>query len=595
MTSRRSFVQQLSLAAAAIPVAGLPISSLKGVPAGGGSEGPVHAELAADASATTADIIIEKLIAWGVEFVFGLTGDGVIPIVEALRKRQDKIRYITVRHEESAAFMASGYAKYTGKLGVCLATTGPGAVHLMNGLYDAAMEGAPVLAITGVINHDLLGTQFTQEVDTVKMLQDLAIYNQEISGPIHALTVVDLACRNALTMPGVAHITAATDVQSKPLSEDKHSKKGGHLMGCSGFAPRIDTPKDDELEKAAALLNAGSKVVILCGRGSLGATAEVLQLAATLAAPVAKALLGKAVLPDDSPFTTGGTGNLGTMPSKQMMQECDTLLILGSNMPHLEYYPDKAVGIQVDRDSRRIGLRYPVTLGLHGDVRATIQALLPKLTPKSDRSFLQLAQERMKDWRSLIGKMESDRSVPVKPPFLVAQMSRLIKDDALVAIDTGAHTVFTARHWQVRAEQQLVVCGNLASMAPGLPYALAAQLAYPGRQCIAMVGDGSFTMLMGELATAVMYKLPVKVIIFKNDILAMDKFEQKDAGDPAYGISLQPVDFARIAEACGAEGYTCKKPEEIEPTLRRAFASSAPAVIQVEVDPEVSPAPPDKL
>jgi pyruvate dehydrogenase (quinone) len=306
-------------------------------------------------------------------------------------------------------------------------------------------------------------------------------------------------------------------------------------------------------------------------------------------------LLGKALLPDDSPFTTGGTGNLGTLPSKQMMQECDTLLILGSNMPHLEYYPDNATGIQIDRDPRRIGLRYPVTLGLHGDVRATVQALLPKIKTKTNRDFLKLAQQRMTGWRSLMTKLESDRSLPVKPPFLVAQMSRLIKQDAVVAIDTGAHTVFTARHWQVRTGQQLVVCGNLASMAPGLPYALAAQLAYPGRQCIAMVGDGSFTMLMGELATAVMYKLPVKVIIFKNNILAMDKFEQKDAGDPDYGIALQPVDFAKIAEACGAEGYTCTKPEEVEPTLRRAFASSSPAVIQVTVDAEMAPSPPDKL
>lgn len=588
MTSRREFVQHLSLAVAAIPVAGIPAPVVK--------TGPALMKLPDPSAAmTTADILVDKLIAWGVTMVFGLTGDGVIPFVEALRKRQDKIRYITVRHEESAAFMASGYAKYTGKLGVCLATTGPGAVHLMNGLYDAAMEGAPVLAITGVINHDLLGTQFTQEVDTVKMLDSVAIYNQEITGPVHALTVVDLACRNALTTPGVAHLTAATDVQSKPLSEDKHSKKGGHLTGAAGFTPRIDTPDEQELDKAAELLNAGNKIVILAGRGSLGAAEEVGQLADKLGAPVAKALLGKALLPDDSPFTTGGTGNLGTLPSKQMMQECDTLLILGSNMPHLEYYPDNATGIQIDRDPRRIGLRYPVTLGLHGDVRATVQALLPKIKTKTNRDFLKLAQQRMTGWRSLMTKLESDRSLPVKPPFLVAQMSRLIKQDAVVAIDTGAHTVFTARHWQVRTGQQLVVCGNLASMAPGLPYALAAQLAYPGRQCIAMVGDGSFTMLMGELATAVMYKLPVKVIIFKNNILAMDKFEQKDAGDPDYGITLQPVDFAKIAEACGAEGYTCTKPEEVEPTLRRAFASSSPAVIQVTVDAEMAPSPPDKL
>jgi pyruvate dehydrogenase (quinone) len=236
-----------------------------------------------------------------------------------------------------------------------------------------------------------------------------------------------------------------------------------------------------------------------------------------------------------------------------------------------------------------------VTLGLHGDVKATLLALIPKLNQKSNRDFLVLAQQRMKDWNNLTAKIESNQAVPVKPQYLVAQVSKLMKDDAVVAIDTGAHTVFTARHWKIKPDQQLVVCGNLASMAPGLPYALAAQVAYPRRQCIAMVGDGSFTMLMGEMATAVLYHLPVKVILFKNNALAMDRFEQEDLGNPDYGIALQPIDFAKIAEACGAEGYTCKRPEEIEPTLRKAFASSRPALIQVEVDPDENPLPPEKI
>jgi pyruvate dehydrogenase (quinone) len=595
MTTRRKFVQHLAMTMAATPIINnsLPVAGMDPVTNPGQPDpAPGHDVAASD---TTADIIVDKLIAWKVEQVFGLTGDGVNPIVEALRKKKDKIRYITVRHEESAAFMASGYAKYTGKLGVCLATTGPGAVHLMNGLYDAAMEGAPVLAITGIINHDLLGTQFTQEVDTVKMLEDVAIYNQNITGPVHALTVVDLACRNALTMPGVSHITVATDTQMKPLSEDKHSKKGAHLSGSSTAVPRIDIPDNNELARAADLLNAGTKIVILAGRGALNARTEVLELAEKLGAPVAKALLGKSLIPDDSPYTTGGTGHLGTLPSQEMMRECDTLLILGSNMPHLEYYPANAVGIQVDRDPRRIGLRYPVALGLHGDVRATLQALLPLLKSHPDRSWLQLAQQRMTDWKRKLAVIEADQGSPIKPPFLVAQVSRLLNENAVVAIDTGAHTVFTARHWAIRSGQQLAVCGNLASMAPGLPYALAAQVAYPGRQCVAMVGDGSFTMLMGEMATAVFYDLPVKVIIFKNNTLAMDKFEQEDLGNPDYGIDLQPIDFAKIAEACGAEGYTCKNPSELPSLLRRALSSSRPAVIQVEVDPHVNPAPPDKL
>ncbi len=546
-------------------------------------------------SDNTSDIIVDKLIAWKVDMIFSLVGDGVNPIFEALRKRKAEIRLITVRHEEAAAFMASGYAKATGKLGVCLGTTGPGAVHLMNGLYDAAMEGAPVLALTGLIPHDLLGTKFTQEVNTVAMLQDIAVYNQQVSGPVHAQTVVDLACRTALTTPGVAHITVATDVQQKPLSEDKHSEKGGHLSGSSTFMPRIDVPSNDELEQAAALLNNSSKIMILAGRGALHARDEVLQLAEKLNAPVAKALLGKALLPDDSPYTTGGTGRLGTLPSKQMMEECETLLILGSNMPYLDYYPKKAVGIQIDRDPKRIGLRYPVEIGLTGDVQATLKALLPKIKKQNDKSFLQLAQQRMSDWRKTLAKLEGDTSTPIKPPYLVAQVSKLIKDDAHISIDTGAHTVFTARHLPIKAKQEILVCGNLASMAPGLPYAIAAQLAFPNRQCIAMVGDGGFTMLMGEMATAVLYSLPVKIIIFKNNALAMDRFEQEEIGSKQYGIQLQPINFAKIAEGCGAEGYTCSDPSQLSAVLSKAFASNKPAVIQVDVDPDAPPDHPEKI
>ena len=594
--SRRRFVQNLSMVIAGAPFVPQIIHNDFS-----STEDPANKPQAgtppvvAGPDDTAADIIVDKLIAWKVNVIFGLTGDGINPIVEALRKKKDKVKYITVRHEESAAFMASGYAKYTGRLGVCMATTGPGAVHLMNGLYDAAMEGAPVLAITGIVNHDLLGTQFTQEVDTVKMLQDITVFNQTITGPIHAQTIVDLACRSAIMIPGVAHITVSTDTQMKPLSQDKHSKKGGHLSGSSVGEKRNDIPGDTELGQAANILNRSEKIVILAGRGSLSARDEIKQLAEKLGAPVAKALLGKALLADDSPYTTGGTGHLGTMPSKQMMEECDTLLILGSNMPHLEYYPKNAAAIQVDRDSKRLGLRYPITLGLHGDVKATLNALLPKINRKANREFLQLAQQRMQSWNTTLAKIEGVQSTPIKPQFLVSQVSRLAKDDAVLAIDTGAHTVFTARHWKIREGQQVAVCGNLASMAPGLPYALAAQVAYPERQCIAMVGDGSFTMLMGEMSTAVMFGLPVKIVVFKNNSLAMDRFEQEDLGNPDYGIALQPIDFAKIAEACGAEGYRCKLPAELPGILRRAFSSSAPAVIEVEVDPDENPLPPEKV
>jgi len=545
----------------------------------------------------TADILVERLIAWDVNVVFGLIGDGINHITEALRKRKDKIRLVTVRHEEAAAFMASGYAKLTGKLGVCMGTTGPGAVHLMNGIYDAAMEGAPVIALTGFVNHDLVGTSFTQEVDTVALMKDATVFNKMITGPRHAQTIVDLACRTALSIPGVAHLTVSKDTQKEELTHDNASEESENLHGSAKFAPRIETPSDGELNAAAELLNSGSRIAILAGRGALNARTEIENLAEKLGAPVIKALLGKAVLPDDSPYTTGGTGHLGTMPSKQMMHDCDRLLIVGSNMPHLEYYPDsnKAKMIQIDRDPKRIGLRCPVELGLNGDVQATLKALLPKLKLKSDRSFLKLAQERMAEWRKLMAKIEQNQGTPIKPQFLVAQLSTLLNDDAMICIDTGAHTQFSARHLQARGRQQITVSGNLATMAPALPYAIAAQVAFPGRQSIALAGDGGFTMLMAEMATAVLYELPIKVIVFKNNSLSMDRFEQEEMGYKPYGDSLQPIDFAKIAEACGAEGYRCDKPSEVPSTLKQAFASKRPAVIEVSVDPDEPPLPPDKV
>ena len=546
---------------------------------------------------TTADILVEQLIAWKVSFVFGLIGDGINPIIEALRKRQDQIRFISVRHEEAAAFMASGYAKYTGKLGVCIGTCGPGAIHLMNGLYDASKENAPVLAITGASFHDLQGTYYSQEINTVSLMEDAAVYNHMLTGPRQTQAIVDLACRTALATPGVAHLTVAKDTQQLPLSQDKASKGSENRRSSAAYTPRVETPPNSELEAAADLINRGQRVMILAGRGALPASAEVEQVAEKLGAPVAKALLGKAVLPDDSPYTTGGTGHLGTLPSMEGLHQCDTLLILGSNMPWLAFYPkpNQARIVQIEHDPKRVGLRCPVDIGLIGDVQATLQALLPKLQRKTDRSFLKLAQQGMAEWRKTLAQVEDEDHPLIKPQYLAAQVSRLLNDDATVSIDTGAHTVFTARHWQLRPAQRLAVSGNLATMAPGLPYAIAAQLAYPGRQCVAMVGDGGFTMLMGELATAVRYQLPVKVVIFRNNSLSQDLYEQKELGNQPYGADLTSIDFAKVAEACGAEGYRCTRKAEVPATLQKAFASDRPAVVEVWVDPDQAPAAPDKI
>ena len=323
----------------------------------------------------TSDILVETLIDWGATHVFGIVGDGINSIIEALRKRQDRIRYIGVRHEEAAAFMAAGFAKHTGRLGVCVGTTGPGAIHLMNGLYEAALDGAPVVALTGLTFHDLRGVHFQQGVDTVKLMQSVALYNEEVTGPEHAIIIGNRACRMALAERGVAHLTVSKDVQMMKLAADRRSMRNPGVRTSSSWSPPLTTPPADQLRAAAEILNSGSRVAVLAGQGALSARDEVIALADRLAAPVAKALLGKAVLPDDSPYTTGGIGDLGTAPSTWIMKNCDTVLILGSTMPWEEYYPNpgQARGVQVDLKPDRLGLRYPVEVGLTGDVKATLQ------------------------------------------------------------------------------------------------------------------------------------------------------------------------------------------------------------------------------
>ncbi|MCU1330102.1 MAG: pyruvate oxidase [Bryobacterales bacterium] len=556
-----------------------------------------EAVAAPQATDTTADIIVGTLIDWGVTHVFGLVGDGINGLLEALRKRQDQIQFVGVRHEEAAAFMACGFAKHTGKLGVCLATTGPGAAHLINGLYDAKFDSMPVLAITGTTFHDLGGLRFMQDLDTKVLMQDVSLFNVEITGPAHAVTVMNRACRAALGHRGVAHITIAKDVQAMPLSADKLSTENHGLRTSGSWLPTTDSAASKQLQVAADILNAGKRVAILVGQGALHARSEVEQLAERLGAPVAKALLGKAVLPDDSPFTTGGIGHLGTQPTQWVMQNCDTLLILGSTMPWIDAYPQpgQARGVQVDLNPDRLGLRYPVEAGLVGDVKATAAALLPLLQHQADRSFLSEAQRRMGDWVALLDRLETSPRTPLPPQTVIRALSDLIDEDAIISLDCGTNTHYSARHLRLRAGQKLTSAGLLATMAPGLPYAIAASFAYPKRQSIAITGDGGFAMLMAELSTATQYKLPVKVVVLKNNSLAEVRFEQMDLGNPEFGCDLYPIDFVAVAKACGADGFRCEKPEEVRPAIAAALRSPRAALVEAVVDADERPEKPEKM
>jgi pyruvate dehydrogenase (quinone) len=543
---------------------------------------------------TAAEILIDTLGDWGVEVVFGIPGDGINGIMEALRRRQDRIRFVQVRHEEAAAFMACGYAKFTGRLGVCLATSGPGGIHLLNGLYDAKLDGQPVLAITGMAYHDLVGTYTQQDVELDRLFVDVAKYNARVMGPTHVENVVDLACRTALAYRGVAHVTIPVDVQEMPATKTLRSKRNipGHTSDV--MARGAGLPADDELQRAAEVLNAGERVAILAGAGALGATEALEKTAETLGAPIVKALLGKAAVPDDSPYTTGGIGLLGTRPSQEALESCDTLLIVGTSFPYIEYYPKpgQARGVQIELDPMRVGLRYPVEVGLVGDSRRTLDALLPRLRRRSDRAFLERAQRGMREWDDLMRERAGRADRPMKPQVVAHALGSRLRDDAIVACDSGTITTWWARHIPARRGQMHSVSGNLATMACGLPYAIAAQIAYPERQVVAFVGDGGFAMLMADFATCVKYRLPVKVVVVKNNTLGQIKWEQMVfLGNPEYGCELHPIDFAAVARACGGEGFIVEDPAECGRVVEQALATPGPVLVEAVVDPFEPPLP----
>jgi pyruvate dehydrogenase (quinone) len=541
------------------------------------------------------DVLVDTLVHWGVEVVFGIPGDGINGIIEALRQRQEEIRFVQVRHEEAAAFMACGYAKWTGRLGVCLATSGPGGIHLLNGLYDAKLDGQPVLAITGLQFHDLLHTYTQQDVELDKLFMDVCVYNTRVMGAAHIENVTELACRTALAYRGVAHITIPVDLQEQAVKSDMRSKRNvpEHVPDLMAESAHMPTP--EELAAAASILNSGKKIVIMAGRGALHARREVELMAKKLAAPVVKPLLGKAVLPDDHPYTTGGTGLLGTRPSQEVLEDCDTLLIVGSSFPYIEYYPkpDQAKGIQIDLDPKRIGLRFPVDAALVGDSTLVLRSLLPLVHRREDRSFLEDAQAQMQKWRELMEERATRMDRPMKPQLVAHELNKLLSDDAIIATDSGTITGWAARHIDIRGEMMFSCSGNLATMACGLPYANAAAIAYPGRQVVAFIGDGGFTMLMGELATAVKYGLDVKIIIIKNNVLGQIKWEQMVfLGNPEFGCDLQPIDFAQVALGFGIQGFTIEEPEACGDILRQAMATPGPVVIEAVVDPNEPPMPP---
>jgi pyruvate dehydrogenase (quinone) len=546
---------------------------------------------------TGGDILVETLIRWGVDVVFGLPGDGINGIMEALRTRQEQIRFIQVRHEEAAAFAACGYAKMTGKLGCCLATSGPGGLHLLTGLYDAKMDRAPVIAITGMPYHDLIDTQTQQDVALDRVFTDVAAFNTRVMGPTHIENAVTQACRTALADRGVAHVAVPLDFQGQGIEEATDSKRNVAHHVSYEFGDSIVIPAAEELDRAAEWLNRGNRIVILAGAGALGARAELMALSERLQAPVAKALLGKAAFPDDHPNCTGGLGHLGTEPSQRALEQCDTLIIVGSNFPYIEYYPKpgQARAIQIDIDAARIGLRHPVEVGLVGDAAATIEALLTRIDDRRDHEFLAHIQSLKRAWDKQQDKLASIPGKPLKPQTIARALSDGIADDAIVVTDSGTNTMFAARFIEMRGERRFTVSGTLAAMGCGVPYAIAAAIAHPNRQVVAFVGDGGLSMLMGDLATCAKYALPVKIVVVKNNSLGQIKWEQLFfVGNPEFGCELQPIDFVKVAEACGLKGISVDDPADCEEAVEMLLRHEGPALLEAVTDPDepfLSPVP----
>ncbi|GAA4442472.1 thiamine pyrophosphate-requiring protein [Ravibacter arvi] len=543
------------------------------------------------------DFILSRMAEWGIERLFGYPGDGINGILGAMN-RQDRIRFIQARHEESAAFMACAHAKFTGRTGVCLATSGPGAIHLLNGLYDARMDHQPVVAVVGQQRRMSLGSNYQQEVDLVSLFKDVAHeYVQMVTVPSQTRQVIDRAFRIASEKRTVTVVIVPLDVQEEKMEQTPKRTHGNVVTGVGhSFAKTI--PTYEELKNAAAILNQSERVAILVGAGAFGAEEEVSQIAELLGAGVAKALLGKMVLPDDLPYVTGSIGMLGTKPSWELMEGCDTLLMIGSSFPYAEYLPEpgKARGIQIDSDAQRLSIRYPMEVNLLGDSKATLQRLIPLLQYKSDRSWRKEVEKQVAKWKEVVESRAMQPADPINPQRVVMELSQRLPDKCIVSADSGTCAFWYARNLTCRRGMKGSLSGNLASMGPAVPYAIAAKFAYPDRIPIALVGDGAMQMIcMNELITIAKYwkeweNPGLLVVVFNNCDLNMVTWEQRIlSGEAKYEASqdIPDVPYAEFAKLLGLAGMRVEEEDEIGPALDSLLDAGRPAVLDVVTDPNV--------
>lgn len=554
-------------------------------------------------SQTVGDFLLQRLNEWGLKRIYGYPGDGINGIVGAIDRAGENIDFIQTRHEEMAAFMACAHAKFSGEVGLCLATSGPGAIHLLNGLYDAKLDHTPVVAIMGQQARAALGGHYQQEVDLVTLFKDVANeYVTMVTAPAQLRHAVDRAVRIAKARRAVTCIIIPNDVQELEAVTVPPRAHGTVHSGV-GYQPPVVLPAPDDLARAAEVLNAGERVAMLVGAGALGATDEVIQVAERLGAGVAKALLGKAAVPDDLPYVTGSIGLLGTRPSWEMMEQCDTLLMVGSGFPYSEFLPaeGQARGVQVDIDAQMLGLRYPMEVNLQGDAARTLQALLPLLEHKADRQWQERIEANVRDWWTLMERRALAEAKPINPQRVFWELSPRLPDNAILASDSGSAANWYARDLRMRRGMKASLSGGLATMGAGVPYVIAAKFAFPNRPAIALVGDGAMQMNgNSELVTAAKYwkrwqDPRLIVMVLNNRDLNQVTWEQRaQAGDPKFEGSQSIPDFpyARYAELIGLRGIRVDTPEAIGDAWDQALAADRPVVLEAYTDPAVPPLPP---
>ncbi|MBV8366482.1 MAG: thiamine pyrophosphate-requiring protein [Candidatus Eremiobacteraeota bacterium] len=550
---------------------------------------------------TTSDFLLDRLAQWGVRRVFGYPGDGINGLIGAFERTKDRIEFIQVRHEEMAAFMACAHAKFTGEVGVCVATAGPGAIHLLNGLYDAKMDHQPVVAVVGQAARSAIGGDYQQEVDLQSLFKDVAHeYVYTAMTPVQIRHLVDRAVRIARTQRTVTAIILPKDVQDLKAAEPPRQHDTVHSSPIY-TEPRI-MPADIDLQRAADVLNAGEKVALLVGSGASNATDEVLETADVLGAGIAKALLGKTVVPDDVPFVTGNIGLLGTAASSYMMEHCDTLLMVGTSFPYAEFLPKEGLarGVQVDIDGRMLGLRYPTEINLQGDSRETLRALLPLLERKEARKWREQIEERVHAWWSLMDERADTSADPINPEYVFRELSKRVPNDAILTGDAGTIVVWFARQIRARRGMMWSLSGGLASMGSAVPYSIAAKFAHPGRVVIALVGDGAMQMSgLNELITISKYwrrwaDPRLIVLVLNNGELSMVSWELRVAGEPKFKDSqdLPTLDYAAFARSLGLRGIRVEDPDDVGRAWDDALSADRPVVIDALVDPNMPTLPP---